>query len=233
MGGSPPLGYDPDGRKLKLNETEAELVRHIFRRFVELKSVRLLRDELAAEGYRSKRWVASTGTERGGERLDAGALYYLLKNRTYLGMIPHKDQAYPSTHPPIIDQETFDRVQAELATPTRRKYRPRGDKADAPAPLLSLKGRLFDCDGGAMTPSHAYGKSGAAHRYYVSSKLNRGKDQRRPDGIYRLPAAAARAMGHRDLASAGARSRSTAGARAAGGAGNLCAAGAEGSGARS
>lgn len=39
-----------------------------------------------------------------------------------------------------------------------------------------------------MTPSHAYGKTGGAHRYYVSSSLNRGKAPKRPDGIYRLPA---------------------------------------------
>lgn len=39
-----------------------------------------------------------------------------------------------------------------------------------------------------MTPSHSYGKKGGAHRYYVSSSLNRGKAPKRPDGIFRLPA---------------------------------------------
>ncbi|MBJ7483747.1 hypothetical protein [Brevundimonas sp.] len=57
-----------------------------------------------------------------------------------------------------------------------------------PAPLLALKGLVFDCDGVSMTRAHAYGKSGAAHRYYVSSSVNRGRGERRPDGIYRLPA---------------------------------------------
>lgn len=188
MGGCPPLGYDPDGRKLKLNETEAELVRHIFKRFLGLKSVPALVKELTAEGRVSKRWTATTGAVFGGMPFDSGALYHLLKNRTYLGMVPHKDKAYPSTHTPIIDQATFDDVQAQLATRTVRKRRQRNGQGDLAPALLSLKGRLFDCDGGAMTPSHAYGRRGGAHRYYISSRLNRGKATKRPDGIYRLPA---------------------------------------------
>lgn len=188
MGGCPPLGYDPDGRKLKLNETEAELVRHIFRRFLELKSVPALAKELKAEGKVSKKWTATTGAVFGGMTFDSGALYHLLKNPTYRGMVPHKDKAYPSTHPPIIDQTTFDEAQAQLATRAVRKRTRRKGQAEPASALLSLKGRLFDCDGVAMTPTHAYGRRGGAHRYYISSSLNRGKASKRADGIYRLPA---------------------------------------------
>jgi DNA invertase Pin-like site-specific DNA recombinase len=39
MGGPPPLGYDPSGRSLVVNAAEAESVRFIFKRFVELGSV--------------------------------------------------------------------------------------------------------------------------------------------------------------------------------------------------
>jgi DNA invertase Pin-like site-specific DNA recombinase len=189
MGGSPPLGYDPDGRKLSVNGDEAELVRHIFRRFLELKSVPALRKELASEGRLSKRWVAGTGTARGGEPFSSGALYHLLANSTYLGMIRHKERVHPGSHPALIDRETFDRVRAQLSVRARRG-RPgqRRDRPDIPAPLLSLKGLVFDGDGVAMTPSHAYGKAGGVHRYYVSSSVNRGQAQRRPEAIHRLPA---------------------------------------------
>jgi site-specific DNA recombinase len=189
MGGCPPLGYDPDGRKLKLNEPEADLVRHIFQRFLELKSVPALRKELAAEGSVSKLWTAATGTVRGGTPFDNGALYHLLRNPTYLGLIRHKDKAHASTHTPIIERAVFDQVQAQLATRARRgPSGKRSDRPEPPAPLLSLKGRLFDCDGVAMTPAHAYGQTGGVHRYYVSSSVNRGRAERRPEGIYRLPA---------------------------------------------
>ncbi|HZW15626.1 MAG TPA: recombinase family protein [Brevundimonas sp.] len=188
MGGCPPLGYDPDGRKLKLNETEAELVRHIFRRFLELKSVPALRKELKAEGWLSKKWTATTGSVFGGMPFQNGALYHLPKNPTYLGKVPHKDRCYPSTHPPIIDQATFDQAQAQLATRAVRKRTRRKHQAEPISVLLPLKGRLFDCEGTAMTPSHAYGQKGRAHRYYISSSVNRGRVPKRPDGIYRLPA---------------------------------------------
>lgn len=188
MGGRPPLGYDPDGRKLTLNEPEAELVRHIFRRFLALKSVPALAKELKAEGRVSKLWTLTTGAVLGGVPFDSGALYHLLKNPTYLGMIPHKDKAYPSTHTPIIDQTTFDEAMKQLATRTVRKRTRRNGQAEPASVLLSLKGRLFDCDGVAMTPTHAYGRRGGAHRYYISSSLNRGKTSKRLDGIYRLPA---------------------------------------------
>jgi site-specific DNA recombinase len=42
MGGLVPLGYDVIERLLVVNQTEAETVREIFRRYLELGSVRLL-----------------------------------------------------------------------------------------------------------------------------------------------------------------------------------------------
>src|SRR4029078_2025725 len=46
MGGLTSLGYDVKDRKLVINEEEARTVLHIFRRYVELKSVRVLKTEL-------------------------------------------------------------------------------------------------------------------------------------------------------------------------------------------
>ena len=48
MGGVPPLGYRVQDRKLVIVDSEAEIVRFIFRRYAELGSVRWLRDELEA-----------------------------------------------------------------------------------------------------------------------------------------------------------------------------------------
>jgi DNA invertase Pin-like site-specific DNA recombinase len=46
MGGVVPLGYDLRERRLVINPAEAEVVRQIFRRYLELGCVRLLKDEL-------------------------------------------------------------------------------------------------------------------------------------------------------------------------------------------
>lgn len=59
MGGQPSLGYDVKDKKLIVNKAEAETVRHIFRRYIELKSVRLLKADLDAAGIVSKARTAS------------------------------------------------------------------------------------------------------------------------------------------------------------------------------
>jgi DNA invertase Pin-like site-specific DNA recombinase len=53
MGGVPPLGYQAQDRKLVVVDSEAEIVRLIFRRYAELGSVRLLKDELGARNIHS------------------------------------------------------------------------------------------------------------------------------------------------------------------------------------
>ncbi len=66
MGGATPLGYDVTDRKLVINVKEAETVRHIFRRYAALKSVRALKDDLDAAGIVSKVRICRDGTRRGG-----------------------------------------------------------------------------------------------------------------------------------------------------------------------
>src|SRR5271168_2442857 len=61
MGGQPALGYDVKDRKLIVNEAEAETVRMIFRRYLELGSVRALKVALEEEGVVSKQRTAADG----------------------------------------------------------------------------------------------------------------------------------------------------------------------------
>ena len=63
MGGLPALGYDVQNRKLVVNEQEALTVLHIFRRYVQLRSVRALQAELDGAGIRSKRRILADGTQ--------------------------------------------------------------------------------------------------------------------------------------------------------------------------
>ncbi|MDO8605941.1 MAG: recombinase family protein [Phaeospirillum sp.] len=66
MGGVPPLGYDVVARKLVVNPAEADLVRHIFDRFLKIGSATLLVKELNAAGYRTKSWTTQDGKARDG-----------------------------------------------------------------------------------------------------------------------------------------------------------------------
>ena len=92
MGGVPPLGYRAQDRKLGIIDSEAELVRSIFRRYAELGSVRLLKEELEAQGSTSKSWTSAAGRVIGGKPFSRGALYLMLRNRSYRGEIVHKGQ---------------------------------------------------------------------------------------------------------------------------------------------
>jgi site-specific DNA recombinase len=162
MGGSPPLGYDIRDRKLVVNRAEAELVRLIFQRFLDLGSALLLIRELNAQGHRTKSWMTQAGTFREGRPFDKGTLYKILRNRTYVGEAVHKDRSYRGEHEPIVDRAMWERVHAVLATNAKR----RGNEARArtPAPLRGLM-RCTHCSS-AMTPTHTR-RRGRLYRYYV------------------------------------------------------------------
>jgi DNA invertase Pin-like site-specific DNA recombinase len=168
MGGMPPLGYDVEDRKLVVNKDEAGTVVDIYRRYLALKSVHALRDQLASEGVRSKRRIRPDGTEYGGQKLSRGALYLMLQNRIYRGEITHKGNSYPGEHPAIIEQPLWDEVQALLTK--NRTERATGARAKRPSLLAGL---VFDHTGERLTPTYAV-KKGTRYRYYVSTALLTG-----------------------------------------------------------
>ena len=59
MGGYPPLGYDVKDHTLSIVPDEAATVRHIFERYLKLKSVHALAEELAGAGIHSKCHVSA------------------------------------------------------------------------------------------------------------------------------------------------------------------------------
>jgi len=181
MGGIPPLGYRVHDRKLVVIESEAEIVRIIFRRYAELGSVRLLKDEFEARGIKSKSWTSASGRRVGGKPFSRGALYLILQNRLYRGEIVHKGQSHPGEHTPIIDQPLWDAVQAQLAANTADRNS--GTRTRQPS---LLAGMLFDGDGNRMTPTHAT-KEGKRYRYYVSRTLIT-RDQTGRSSALRIPA---------------------------------------------
>jgi len=181
MGGVPPLGYRVGDRKLVVIHSEAEIVRLIFRRYAELGSVRLLKEELDARGIKSKSWRCAADRLIGGKPFSRGALYLILHNRTYLGEIVHKGKSHPGEHPPIIDQPLWDAVRAQLASNTAERNA--GLRTRQPSLLTGL---MFDCSGNPMTPIHAV-KNGTRYRYYVSRPLIT-KDQIDASAGIRIPA---------------------------------------------
>jgi DNA invertase Pin-like site-specific DNA recombinase len=168
MGGRPPLGYDGVDKRLVVNEAEAEVVRGIFRRYLELGSVVALQPDLEARGVRAKRWVTRKGAEMGGGVLGRGALYCLLTNPVYRGAIRHGAKHYPDYHPPIVGADLWEAVQTALGA--NRRERPSSHRIAAAALLAGL---VVDDRGNRMGVIHG-NRRGRRYRYYVSSALKVG-----------------------------------------------------------
>jgi site-specific DNA recombinase len=195
MGGYSALGYDVSDHRLVINSVEAETVRRIFHRYLELRSVRLLRDDLATDGIVSKIRISKRGNRTGGKVFSRGALYELLSNPAYIGEIRHRKERHPGQHEPIVDRELWERVQRQLRDGAANS-RVRPTKA-APSPLA---GKLFDESGQCLYVAGA-ARGGRRYRYYVSRKLVTGSSDRVRNGwrlsapeIERTVAAAARQL---------------------------------------
>ena len=135
MGGCIPSGYDLKDRHLIVNEAEAEQVRQIFRLYLEFGCVKRLKAHLDAHRFKRKR-VSRSGRSTGGSSYSRGALYKILRNRTYLGEIPHKDQSYPGEHEAIIDRELWEKVRQRMSESIRGR---------AMAPMRPLRAFCVGC----------------------------------------------------------------------------------------
>lgn len=162
-GGRPVLGYDAVDGRLEINHAEAERVRAIFARYMELGSIDALARELDAAGERTKRWVARDGTPQGGARLHKSVLHGLLTNPLYVGRVPHKGATYPGLHAAIVPEEVFGRVARMLL-----ENRASGASLTRNRHGGLLKGLVrCGCCGTPMSHTSTRTRRGEVHRYYV------------------------------------------------------------------
>jgi site-specific DNA recombinase len=183
VGGTLPLGYEMKEGKIAIVEEEAELVRSIFRRYLELGSANELVRDLKERNIRTKTRLLSTGATRGGIPFGRGALYYVLNNHFYIGEVKYKNEILPGEQPPIMDRALFEAVrQKSLAQWSHRTVvRSKSDHL--------LTGLVFDDAGYRMIPTHAT-KAGIRYRYYVSTPFLHGEAKTASAGsVSRVPAA--------------------------------------------
>lgn len=141
----------------------------------------LVRD-LEERNIRTKARLLSTGATRGGIPFERGTLFYLLRNRFYIGEVRYKGEILPGEQPPIMERALFDAVQQKLTDQwtTRTSIRNAADHL--------LAGLLFDDAGHRMAPTHAT-KAGIRYRYYVSLPCLHGETKTASVGsVTRVPA---------------------------------------------
>jgi site-specific DNA recombinase len=186
VGGVVPLGYATKDRKIVVVEEEAERVRTIFRRYLELGSLNRLMADLRERGIVTKLRVLKTGRTVGGIPFTRGPLAHFLRNRFYIGEVVFKGEVLPGEQPAILDRELFDAVQAKL-NEQRNNHSVARDKSKS-----LLIGRIYDDRGNRMSPSHVR-KGGIRYRYYLSSPLLHGRPGR-AGTVRRVPAAEVEAL---------------------------------------
>jgi site-specific DNA recombinase len=114
-----------------------------------------LTDHLEMEGLRSR------GTPKYPERpLTASRIHEMLHNPYYMGVVKWNGQRYPGKHETLVDQDTFDRVQALLAAARIGGERPQKHEH-------YLRGSIFcdECLGRLLYGRHR-SRSGNHYEYF-------------------------------------------------------------------
>ena len=116
--GKAPFGYRNvrvDGRGIvEVDPVSAPKVRRIFELFAYHGcTLDMLVERLAAEGIVYRDSVA---------RFPRSTLHAILRDRAYIGEVEHKGQWFSGKHEPLVDRETWDRVQVLLGGQVYRKH---------------------------------------------------------------------------------------------------------------
>jgi site-specific DNA recombinase len=164
-----PLGYRVEDRALQIVEGHAELVRALFKRYLEVGSVACLKIILDAEDVRLPIRIDGKGRSTGGGFLSRGHIYKIISNPIYIGQIAHKGLVHDGQHPAIIDRDLWDKVQQSLGDYLAAK----SQRRERQSTNALLVGKLFDDGGNLMTPS--WSKRGSKRwSYYISQAILRG-----------------------------------------------------------
>lgn len=173
-GGRVPLGYQIEDGRLAVCESEAQLVRRIFREYADGLPYREIIAGLNADGL----------TTKSGKPFGSNSLHDMLKNEKYIGTliygkVPKRANGSRNSHAPaaadcirledaipaIVDRDTWEKVQVKMAQNQRQN-------AGRPATVREypLKGKVF-C--GECKSSMSVTKSKYRYYYYACSGKQR------------------------------------------------------------
>lgn len=161
-GGRIPLGYKLGAdKKLEIDPDTAPIVQEIFKRYAEGETIREIVNDLNNRGLKTSR----------GYQFAYPSFNTLLRNRKYMGEFKYQDVVIPGGVPALVDEDTFNRVQARMA---KNKQAPAAAKAKE-SYLLTTKLFCGEC-GKIMFGESGTGTGGKVYRYYkcASAKKKAG-----------------------------------------------------------
>jgi site-specific DNA recombinase len=185
------LGYRFADKRLVVDETEAAIVRDVFRRYLDGESIRGIASQLRDEGM----------TGPNGGQIARAHIRTMLTNRIYVGEMRWSGEVHDADHEAIIDRETWDAVQERLALRAKvgvvvRPYERKADGrklaghtrrrlANTIAPIMRCgycgaqmcKGRgsgrmeYYRCSGNTLLPAESRHENGHIPRVKVDAVL--------------------------------------------------------------
>jgi hypothetical protein len=146
---------------LVVNAAKATTVQRLFSLYLDLGCLNTTACAASAEVLRSKQRRFASGRERGGGgggAFSLGQIHKVLTNPVCRGLTRHRDKTFQGKHPAIVDEATWDRVQATPQAASARKRGVRVALATAtPAATGSgaaLLGKVRDETGNLLTATH-------------------------------------------------------------------------------
>lgn len=153
VNGMTPLGYKRgDDGKYAVDEPNAEIVRQIYKRFLEGWTITDMMNDLNRRGIKTRYgnpWVVQSFNK-------------LLSNEQYIGVYKYSGVRIEGGIPEIIDKDTFEGVQKRL----KEKKRPRGKQRQNSEFLLTGKCECGLC-GSPMVAQCGTSHTGKKHDYYM------------------------------------------------------------------
>ena len=154
IGGTIPLGYHVENKKLSIDEREAEIVRYIFERYAAGDGKKKIAADLTARGYRTRQ----------GNPFTINSFSRILKNKKYTGVWSYNGEVeIDGGCPAIVDKNLFDKCAGILTATRRAPAHVRVGKAE-----YLLQGKLFcgPC-GSLMVGESGKSKNGSVYHYYA------------------------------------------------------------------
>ena len=173
--GKAPIGYLNvtrliDGHEARTVVVDEERAPHVVWAFDEFSkgdvSLSRLTEQLAARGLRTKQSV-----RYGAKPLSRAQVHRTLTNPYYKGVVSYEGVEYPAQHPPLVDAETFARIDQLLVD--RRASGDRSWKRTHHLRGIIYCGRC----GSRLGQSESRGKSGELYDYFYCL----GRNKRRTD----------------------------------------------------
>ena len=121
-GGTIPIGYQSNDKKLVVIQIESVLIKDIFKQYLSISMPAQIAKALNKKGHTTPLKKFKTGNTYGGKPFNANIISKILKNPIYAGYTSWAGELFKGKHEAIIKKKDWEKVQSMMEP---KKYAPR------------------------------------------------------------------------------------------------------------